>query len=109
MPNAEPAVFDAFAGALEQDPCGFGRDVAAAVAANIAGAPTVTVPVLLVHGDREPLSSLADVEAQRARYAIDNDDVSVLVVPDAGHMSMLERPAPATRAGMSNWLRARGF
>lgn len=111
IPNAEPAVLDAFISLYEQDPCGLGQDVASAITANIALAPTVTVPVLLPYGELEPFLGGAAfaAEQQRARYALGSDDVTVQIVPDSGHGPMIERPAPVFRAGLSAWLKARGF
>lgn len=109
MPNIDPVVLDAFMELYEQDPCGFAVDFAAAIAANIALSPTVAVPVLLAYGDRDPVATVTQVELQRARYAVGNDDVSAQIVPHMGHEVMLERPAPVFRAGLSSWLKARGF
>jgi pimeloyl-ACP methyl ester carboxylesterase len=111
MPNTEPAILDAFVPGYEQDPCGIGRDAAQAIAANIALAATVHEPVLLPYGDREPFLGGAALAAQQqaARYALGSNDVSIQIVPDSGHGIMLERPAPVFRAGLSHWLRARGF
>lgn len=109
MPNIEPAVLDAFLEAYEQDACGLGRDLTGALEANIALSPTVTVPVLMPYGDRDPVASIAAVELQRARYALGSDDVAVQITPNMGHEVMLERPAPKFRAGLSAWLEVRGF
>lgn len=109
MPNIEPAVLDAYFEAYERDACGLGHDAGAAWAANITLSPTVTMPVLLAYGDRDPFASVAAVELQRARYALGSDDVAVQIVPEAGHVIMLERPAPVFRAGLSAWLRTHGF
>jgi pimeloyl-ACP methyl ester carboxylesterase len=109
MPNIEPAVLDAFVEAYEQDPCGWGGDFLATTAANSALSHTITVPVLLAYGDRDPVASVPEVELQRARYALASDDVSMQIIPDMGHEIMLERPAAAFRAGLGQWLKARGL
>jgi len=111
FPNMEPRVLDAFMPIYEADPCGILQDAGAAIAANVALAPTVHVPVLLPYGDREPflLGSPVAAEAQRARFALGSGDVTVQIVPDSGHGIQIERPAPVFRAGLDEWLGARGF
>lgn len=107
--DVDPQVLEAFIALYERDPCGLFDDLAAAATANIAGAPTVNVPVLLSSGDDDPIAPPTAVELQRARYELGSDDVSSLMVTGTGHQLMFERQAPVFRAGLSSWLTARGF
>jgi pimeloyl-ACP methyl ester carboxylesterase len=107
--DIDPDVLEASSKLYEQDPCGTLDSTPAALAANISLAPTVDVPVLLANGDRDPLAAPTQIELQRARYELGSDDVSSLIVPATAHMVMLERTAPVFRAGLSSWLKARGF
>lgn len=107
--DIDPDVFEAVMELYEQDACTTPDSFPMVTAANISLAPTVDVPVLLANGDRDPLASPTQIELQRARYELGSDDVSSLIVPETAHGIMLERNAPLFRAGLSSWLKARGF
>ncbi len=107
--DVDPQVFEAFISLYERDPCGYFDDVAGALTANIARAPTVEIPVLLTSGEHDSIAPPAAVELQRARYELGSDDVGSLIVSGTGHQLMFERRAPVFRAGLSSWLTARGF
>ena len=106
--NMDPQVFDAFAKRYEDDPCGILKDAGPLLASSIALSPLVVkIPVLLIYGDHDPFSPGA-FDIQRARY-ISSPDVSLAVLPNAGHNAMHGRTADAYRSVMSSWLKARGF
>lgn len=103
--NAEARVVAAAARGWEPDPCGVHRSQGPAVFTSVTEAARATVPILVVYGDHD-LFGAPDVYASRFTGST---DVSWLVVADSGHMMMLERPAPAFRAALHDWLRARGL
>lgn len=105
--NMDPFVRQSFVARYEDDPCGVLSDAGQAIGESIALSPTVTIPVLLAYGDHDPFPPGA-FEIQRARY-VSSPDVSLAVLPNTGHVSMLGRTAPEFRAVMSGWLGARAF
>ncbi|MFN2557496.1 MAG: hypothetical protein ABR592_11640 [Nitriliruptorales bacterium] len=92
--DVDPQVLEAFIAVYEQDPCGWFGDSETALTANIARAPTVDVPVLLVSGEHDAVAPPPAVELQRARYELGRDDVTCLMVAGTGHQIMFERRAP---------------
>ena len=68
----------------------------------------VQVPVFLFYGLNDVLWPPGTGERQRAFYT-GSDDVTLFELPETGHMAMLGRTAPILRAGVSEWLKARGF
>jgi len=104
-PDADPLVVEAALQAHERDPCG--ENPGHYIGANQTGLSRVTVPVLLVYGENDPLfdASLAPVQASH----FGSTDKTVLVLPDTAHLFMLEPTAPTFRAGVASWLSARGY
>lgn len=106
--NVDPAVLDSFIERYEMDFCGLASDIGPALAANIALSPLVVrVPVLLIFGDHDPFLPGA-AEIKRTRY-LSSSDVTLEVLPNAGHNAMMGLTAGEYRAVMSSWLHARGF
>ena len=68
----------------------------------------VRVPVFLFYGRNDRLWPAGTGERQLGFFT-GSDDVTLFELPDTGHMTMLGRTAPAVRAGVSDWLRRRGF
>jgi len=105
--NADPAVIDSFRAAYERDFCAIGTSIVQSLAAMIVLGPTVHVPVLLVYGDHDIYLPGAP-QVERLRF-LGSKDVALEVLPDSGHVLMLQRTAPHFRATMSEWLAGRGF
>ncbi|HKP88805.1 MAG TPA: alpha/beta hydrolase [Thermoleophilaceae bacterium] len=93
--------------AHERDPCGLGSS-AAGVSGNPERLGTITVPVLLVYGTRDALFAKRSRDAQRDDFT-GTDDLSYKLIEGAGHFLTLEGRAPAFRALVHRWLRARGL
>lgn len=108
--DADPAVIDASVAARHRGPCGESMSAIATLAIDNTQAATITVPVLLVYGDRDGFLADATLSAptQAALY-LGNGDVSVEILPATGNALALERSAPVYRARVSAWLKARGF
>jgi pimeloyl-ACP methyl ester carboxylesterase len=106
--NTDPDVLEAFIDRYEMDFCGLRRDIGPALAVNMALSPLlVRVPVLLIFGDHDPFSPGA-YEIKRTRY-VSSHDVTLKVLPNAGHNAMMGRTAVEYREVMSAWLKARRF
>jgi pimeloyl-ACP methyl ester carboxylesterase len=105
--NAAPEVVNAFGRLRNRDACGLIQSVATADLVHQALLGTVTSPVLLVYGDHD-LVTPTEADVQRARYG-GSSDVSLAIIPNTGHVGMIERTAPTFRAVISGWLAARGF
>jgi pimeloyl-ACP methyl ester carboxylesterase len=94
--------------AAERDLCGDANSIGTALLFDQLLVPTISVPVLLAYGDRDLFFGPAAAVAQKARFAGSND-VSLGIVPDSGHLVMLQRTAPVFKAMMDAWLSQRGF
>jgi pimeloyl-ACP methyl ester carboxylesterase len=105
--SATPSVVAAATALRNRDPCG---DTAAphAIVEDLLLIPTITVPVLLVYGEKDALFTVQGGERQRLLYA-GSSDVTFVSLPNTGHALTLEQTAPLLRAEVSNWLGARGF
>ena len=104
--NAEEHVIDAYVARHERDACD--PSVAYAQAINALTVSRVDVPVLIFFGLNDALWPPPAGERQRSLFTGSND-VTLLEIPETGHMMMLEQTAPTFRASLSDWLRARGF
>jgi pimeloyl-ACP methyl ester carboxylesterase len=85
-------------------------DTGAAISVNRQRIDEITVPILLVFGDKDAGFSdpRAAGEQQRAAYT-GSSDVSLQFVPNAGHAITLERAAPTLRSIAHEWLESRGY
>ncbi len=108
LSNADGAVIDAFKARIAPLPCGIGRSIAAAVAADAIYLPTITVPVLVVMGDKDKMFPPPAGDMQKNRYP-GSDDVTLLTVHDAGNLLPLERTRGQFATGVARWLAAHGF
>lgn len=72
----------------------------------------IDVPVLLVLAEHDalfpPVNMDQDVASLELGLFASSPDVSLMIVPDAGHSFHLHRNAPATNAAIADWLDARG-
>jgi pimeloyl-ACP methyl ester carboxylesterase len=101
-------VVDSFRRGWQREPCGEGLSLAATLVADRLFLGDITVPVLLAFGKQDAIFPPPDGELQKALYT-GSKDVTLLQVNNTGHALQLERTAPASRAAISDWLRARGF
>jgi hypothetical protein len=108
--TADPSVVDTAFSLRNRDPCGDGGSLATAIATDNANNSHLAMPILLVYGEKDALweNPPATAEKQRDMYTSSND-VSVLLVAGAGHITILERAAPTVRRSVSQWLATRGF
>jgi pimeloyl-ACP methyl ester carboxylesterase len=84
------------------DPCG--ENPIPYIATDPVELRAVTVPVLLVYGADDALLDPALAPVQASHFG--SSDVRTLILPDTGHLLMLERTAPVFRRDLSTWLRA---
>lgn len=106
--DTDPAVASLVTAMRSRDPCG---ETASAVPSGMRDTTTdgqITVPVLLAIGDHDVLFSPSSLQTQKAQYT-KSKDVTATTLPNAGQAVTLERSAPAFRAVVIDWLRARGF
>jgi pimeloyl-ACP methyl ester carboxylesterase len=106
--DADPAVLDAAVRHRAANPCGMIRSTPTGVPIDKARTSEVTVPVLIVFGDKDQLVWTRDGEEQQAANFTASRDVTTAFVPDAGHFPMLERSAPQFRQTLAVWLARRG-
>lgn len=106
--NADSAVVDEVVREHEREPCAEGPSLATALADDQQHMREISVPVLLVFGNEDPQFPPPDGERQQALYS-GSRDVTLVQLDDTGHALQLGRTAPAARAAVSGWLRARGF
>ncbi|GAC1628578.1 MAG: hypothetical protein NVS9B10_18630 [Nevskia sp.] len=108
--NADPAVIDAAAAQRHRGPCGEPMSAVPALGIDLAMANRITVPVLLVYGDRDGFFANTTVAGQlQAALFTGSRDVRMEILPNTGNALTLERSAPAFRQLLSTWLAARGF
>lgn len=105
--NVPPAIVDMLKDTWEGDPCGWGADASIALAALAALRGRISVPVLLLYGDRD-LWRATQYEVERAAF-MGSSDVSLAVLPDSGHMLMMGETIEAAAHVTAGWLGARGF
>lgn len=106
--NADPATVATFARGWEREPCSTGFALGPALLADALYLRDITVPVLIAMGDHDAIFPPPFGERQRALYT-GSTDTTLVTLPNTGHAIPLERTAPAARAAVSDWLRARGF
>jgi pimeloyl-ACP methyl ester carboxylesterase len=99
--DAEEQVIGAYIARHERDAC----DASVAAAPLISGLmlSRVRVPVLLFYGLNDALWPPGTGERQQGFFS-GSSDVTLLEMPDTGHMIMLGRTAPTFRARVSDWL-----
>lgn len=105
--DVSPEVVAAIRPLQRRDPCGFSLSFLPLMAVRTALVSTVRVPVLLIDGEHDPFVTPDDNRNNATSYG--STDVSVVIVPDTGHVPLLERAAPIYRAELSKWLTKRGF
>lgn len=106
--NAEDAVRDAVIRAIQKEPCGLLEQLQHARATNWVRLAEITVPVLLMFPQNDPVF-FPEEQARQEEYFTGSDDVTTVRLYDTGHVLMMERTAPQTRALLSEWLYARGL
>ena len=104
--NADDRVIAAYIARHERDPCDVSLGSAPIFSALLL--PRVQVPVFLFYGLNDRLWP-AGTGARQRRLFTGTDDLTLFELPDAGHMMMLGRTAPAFQARASEWLSKRGF
>lgn len=67
------------------------------------------MPVLNVFGEKDPNLVMPLGAQQNALTYTGSDDVTLEILPGAGHTFILENGAPEARAVVHEWLAARGF
>jgi len=104
--DADPSVISAFVSRHERDACD--GSLVWASAMNAVMVSRVHVPVFLFFGLNDALWPAGTGSRERKFYR-GSPDVTLLQLPDTGHMMMLERSAPTFRQALSEWFTARGF
>lgn len=66
----------------------------------------ITAPTLLVLAEHDILFEVSNAPLEAALF-VGVEDLTTMIVPNAGHTFMLHRNAPATQAAMIAWLDAR--
>ena len=104
--DADPRVVDATEALRNPNPCGIIRSTPPAVPGDKALDSRITVPVLVVFGDRDTLVwDRAGEEQQKDNYG--SSDKTTAFIPNAGHFVMFEKTAPRLRTTVSDWLESR--
>ncbi|MDQ3935559.1 MAG: alpha/beta hydrolase [Actinomycetota bacterium] len=108
--DADPSVIERAKALRNRDPCGDANSNVPTVSVNRQNIDEIKVPILLVFGDKDAGFSdpKAAAEGQKAAYT-GSPEVTVEMVPNAGHAITLERAAPKARAVAHTWLRGHGF
>jgi len=104
--NAEERVIQAYVSRHERDACD--ASLATAPPINALALSRVQVPVFLFYGLNDALWPPPTGERQRSLFR-GSHDVTLLQLPDTGHMIMLGRTAPTFRSAVSAWLADHGF
>jgi pimeloyl-ACP methyl ester carboxylesterase len=109
-PDAE--VLDAVEDAVEPESCGSLESIGAIFIAggDAAQMATIDAEVLVINGEHDMAFDPAVTHVQQYRYP-SSPDADAVVVPDAGHTFMIERPETAAvfRTVVGTWLAYRGF
>ncbi|HEX8075506.1 MAG TPA: hypothetical protein VF545_11055 [Thermoleophilaceae bacterium] len=106
--SANPAVVAAHRVNHERDACGIASAFFQAVGVTHTAIGTITKPVLLVYGADDQLYLPGTFDAQKTQYS-SATDLTMKVTANAGHVPILDGPAPTVRQQISDWLSARGF
>lgn len=69
----------------------------------------IQVPVLLVNGAKDAFFTPGLELVKQKSYYSGSDDVTTMLIPDAGQALALERSAPQFRQTMDSWLTQHGF
>lgn len=106
----DPRVVDALIAMRNRNPCG---DLSSSfTASQLNGRPEtgrlgeIDVPVLLIYEDDDVIFT-REGAAQQANHFTGTDDLTWVMLEDAGHFAMLELRAGEYRALISDWLTAR--
>ena len=104
----DPRVLDAAVPRRNRNPCGdiYSAFEATEVHANTDALAAIDIPVLLVYSDDDLIYETEGAKQQPAHFT-GTDDLSWVMLLEAGHFPMLERRAGEYRQLVSNWLRAR--
>jgi pimeloyl-ACP methyl ester carboxylesterase len=105
--DAEPAVVAATDALRNPNPCGNIRSQPTGIVADTARVAQITVPVLVVYGDKDTLIWSRQGEEQQASNFRGSSDTTTAFIPDASHFPMFERTAPTFRQLLASWLDTR--
>jgi pimeloyl-ACP methyl ester carboxylesterase len=103
----DPDVIRTFEASIVPDPCGLDVSNPQTVARDNTLVPTITVPVAVVGGEEDAVVPPSATAAQRLRFT-GTGDVSVILMPNAGHLLPLERSAAQLQQRLGSWLAAHG-
>jgi pimeloyl-ACP methyl ester carboxylesterase len=106
--DSEPRVLDVASRLRNRNPCGMIRSTPTGGWFDKVRASEVTVPVLVVFGDKDTLVWSRDGERQQQQNFTGSADRTTIFVPNAGHFPMLDRSAPRFRQALSSWLDRHG-
>jgi pimeloyl-ACP methyl ester carboxylesterase len=106
--SADPAVIAAATRLRTRDPCGDSRSIVDGLVLDLKSLSRVKVPVLVVCGKEDMTTPAFACPFLKQRY-VGSRDVSLSLVPGAGHALPLERTAPLFRQRVSRWLTRHGF
>jgi len=106
--DADPAVVERATAKRNRDPCGDNATLARVAVVNQLGVKSITVPVLLVFGDKDAVFQAGAMQDQAALFE-GSSSVTTKSIPGAGHALTLERSAPLVRSTTAAWLTASGL
>jgi pimeloyl-ACP methyl ester carboxylesterase len=108
--DPDPSAAKALLPLINRDPCGLLESVPAAYLLDHLYARAITLPVLLMEGDHDMLMGSPSGGFALQRYVLAGSrEVTMRVIPRAGHHLMAEKTAPIFQAQLSDWLTAHGF
>jgi predicted dienelactone hydrolase len=84
-------------------PCGDLNSIVSAIFLDQAMDGQITVPVLLVYGDKDSSYPASAAQQQAGLYS-SSPEVTTDIIHNAGHAFTLEYTAPSFRADIADWL-----
>lgn len=106
--NTEQAVVERLMRLINRNPCGQFTQIPAVLQINTQRLPEIEIPVLYGYTDHEFIWTQEGL-AQQAQHYRNSEDLTTVVIQDAGHFPNFSRVASVFQSTISEWLRTRGF
>lgn len=106
--DADPSVLDAVVALRNRNPCGYLGSIIPTMETNTLRNREITVPVLLLYTDGDPVVPEQSGVLQEELFA-GSSDVTRETQLGSGHFPWFERSAAEYRGRVSHWLCSRGF
>ena len=106
--NTEPEVVDRVMRLWNRNPCGEFALVPEVLAINMLRLPEIRIPVLYGYTEHEFVWTQEGLAQQAAHYR-NSEDLTTVVIRDAGHFPQFSRVASTFHSTIAEWLRSRGL